>query len=64
MTIDHMYLTIVVLFALETPAIKDMASNLERKWRQLLATSSEDSKRMDVDSAEGGSRQLIKGKRC
>ncbi|KZT12682.1 uncharacterized protein LAESUDRAFT_640450 [Laetiporus sulphureus 93-53] len=32
------------------PAIKDMASNLERKWRQLLVTSHEESKRMDVDS--------------
>lgn len=31
-------------------AIKDMASNLERKWRQLLVASQEDSKRMDVDS--------------
>ncbi|PCH41543.1 hypothetical protein WOLCODRAFT_137458 [Wolfiporia cocos MD-104 SS10] len=33
------------------PAIKDMASNLERKWRQMLVVSN-DSKRMDVDSED------------
>ncbi|KAH9950148.1 hypothetical protein B0H21DRAFT_725032 [Amylocystis lapponica] len=35
------------------PAIKDMASNLERKWRQILASNSDDSsKRMDTDGPD------------
>ncbi|KZT74463.1 hypothetical protein DAEQUDRAFT_720630 [Daedalea quercina L-15889] len=39
------------------PAIKDMASNLERKWRQLLVSSHEDSKRMDVDDDPKGKKR-------
>lgn len=38
-----------------------MASNLERKWRQLLVSNSDDSsKRMDIDSAEGRSCQSVR----
>lgn len=39
------------------PAIKDMASNLERKWRQLLVASQEESKRMDVDDDPKGKKR-------
>ena len=36
-------------------AIKDMASNLERKWRKML--NSEVSEKMDTENAEGESCQ-------
>ncbi|KAH9843789.1 uncharacterized protein C8Q71DRAFT_730057 [Rhodofomes roseus] len=39
------------------PAIKDMASNLERKWRRLLVSSHEESKRMDVDDDPKGKKR-------
>ncbi|KAI0959243.1 hypothetical protein AcW1_004123 [Taiwanofungus camphoratus] len=40
------------------PAIKDMASNLERKWRQLLAANNEEaSKRMEVDEDTKGKKR-------
>jgi len=45
-----------VAFVGET-AIKDMASNLERKWRQLLVSSHEESKRMDVDDDPKGKKR-------
>ncbi|GBE79086.1 hypothetical protein SCP_0202830 [Sparassis crispa] len=40
------------------PAIKDMAANLERKWRQLLASSSDSSKHLDSEPTED-----VKGKK-
>ena len=47
-------------FRCRRAVIKDMASNLERKWRQLLASGAEDSsKRMDIDAAEGRSCQSV-----
>ncbi|TDL29108.1 hypothetical protein BD410DRAFT_4016 [Rickenella mellea] len=40
-----------------TPAIKDMASNIERKWRQLVANVSESTKKTDGHSAEDKSKK-------
>ena len=43
-------------------AVKDMASNLERKWRQMASASSKDDgskKGGDTETSEGGSRQFV-----
>lgn len=41
-------------------AIKDMASNIERKWRQLVAAASETVKKQDSVTGDGTSRLVWK----
>lgn len=40
-------------------AIKDMAQNVERRWRQLLPGQDSTSKTPEANTTEGGSRQFI-----
>lgn len=54
-----MYLTFYHAFfgaALQIAAIKDMASNIERRWRQLVSGGEGPPNAPSASSAEGGSR--------
>jgi hypothetical protein len=54
-----MYLTFYHAFfwvALQIAAIKDMASNIERRWRQLVSGAEGTPNAPSANSAEGGSR--------
>lgn len=45
--------------ALQHAAIKDMASNVERRWRQMVSNQDGGSKLPDSNMAEGGSWQFV-----
>ena len=57
--IIYMYLTFLrsaLPFTLAIIAIKDMASNVERRWRQMVSNQEAGTKLPDANATEGGSR--------
>jgi hypothetical protein len=50
-------LLFVFSVVLYNAAIKDMASNIERRWRQMLAETP--SKQTELNTSEGESRQVV-----